>query len=204
MNAVKNSRDAGLIGNYLTKFPQGTFADTARVMLDQFKTERERSEAVALREAELAKTEEAKRRAEAQQLEAKQKSEAAHQSEELKKAQDELSKAREALASAQREKAAAEKAAAAARQMQDEARKQTEVAAKGETKVVELSTPEVHAAHLTTELVRSIQTELKRLRCYKGEVDGQWGKQAQTAYGYYARRAKVIDGSARTQPAHVG
>lgn len=192
-NAVKDSRDAGVIGNYLTKFPQGTFADTARVMLDQFKTERERSEAVAVREAELAKAEEAKRRAEAQQMEAKQKAEAARQSEELKKAQDELSKAREALASAQREKAAAEKAAVAARQMQDEARKQTEVTAKGETKVAALPTPEVQAAHSTTGLVRSIQTELKRLRCYKGEVDGQWGKQAQAAYGKYARLAKVIN-----------
>ena len=161
-------------------------------MLDQFKTERERSEAVALREAELAKTEAAKRRAEAQQLEVKQKAEAARQSEELKKAQDELSKAREALASAQREKAAAETAAATARQMQDEARKQTEVTTKGETKVAALPTPDVQAASSATALVRSIQTELKRLRCYKGEVDGQWGKQAQAAYGNYARRAKVV------------
>jgi uncharacterized caspase-like protein len=192
-NAVKDSRDAGLIGNYLTKFPQGTFADTARVILDQLKTERERSEAVAVREAELAKAEEAKRRAEAHQLEAERKAEAARQSEELKKAQDELSNAREALASAQREKAAAEKAAAAARQMQDEARKQTEVTAKGETEIAALPTREVQAPHLTKALVRSIQTELKRLRCYRGELDGEWGKQAQAAYGNYARRAKVIN-----------
>lgn len=192
-NAVKDSRDAGLIGSYLTRYPQGAFGDTARVLLDQLKIEKERSEALAAREADLAKAEDARRQAEAQRLEAEQKAETARRSEELKKAQDELNRAREALASAQRDRAAAEQAASAARRMQEEARKQTDATAHAETKVAALPKPDGQSASSNAALVRNIQTELKRLQCFNGEVNGQWGRPTQSAYEKYARLAKAAN-----------
>jgi hypothetical protein len=41
------------------------------------------------------------------------------------------------------------------------------------------------------KLVRALQTELKRVGCDPGEVDGVWGDQAKVALGEFARVAKV-------------
>jgi hypothetical protein len=61
-------------------------------------------------------------------------------------------------------------------------------------KVAALSVPEVkppQAAPDPQVLARSLQTELKRVGCDPGPVDGKWGGQAKEALGEFARRAKM-------------
>lgn len=49
-----------------------------------------------------------------------------------------------------------------------------------------------------TELARSIQTELRRLGCYRQEIDGDWGKGSQRALGDYYRNTSQA--STGTEP----
>lgn len=49
-----------------------------------------------------------------------------------------------------------------------------------------------------TDLARSIQTELRRLGCYRQDVDGDWGKGSQRALSDYYRNTK--QSSATTDP----
>jgi hypothetical protein len=51
--------------------------------------------------------------------------------------------------------------------------------------------PEAAAAKDPRALARALQTELKRVGCDPGPVDGQWGRQAEEALSEFARRTKT-------------
>jgi hypothetical protein len=58
--------------------------------------------------------------------------------------------------------------------------------------VAALPTPQVKQAPRDPEvLTRALQTELKRVGCDPGEIDGIWGDQAREALGNFARSAKL-------------
>jgi hypothetical protein len=47
---------------------------------------------------------------------------------------------------------------------------------------------EEHTEEPTPEMLRAVQTELSRLGCYSGSVDGDWGRRSQAALDEFARR----------------
>ncbi len=66
--------------------------------------------------------------------------------------------------------------------------------AKEPAKVAALPAPEVKPQPAPPEpqvLARALQTELKRVGCDPGTVDGRWGGKAREALGEFARYAKV-------------
>ena len=46
------------------------------------------------------------------------------------------------------------------------------------------------------QLVRSVQAELKRVGCYSGPVNGNWGAQTKASFKHYIQHAKLPDGTA--------
>ncbi len=70
----------------------------------------------------------------------------------------------------------------------DEGARQTVVSGL-ETLIVGTSANET-SEEKETDLARGIQTELRRLGCYRQEVDGDWGKGSQRALGDYYRNTK--------------
>jgi hypothetical protein len=50
-------------------------------------------------------------------------------------------------------------------------------------------------------LARALQTELKRVGCDPGSIDGQWGRKAEEALGEFARRSKISLSSEASQEA---
>ena len=130
-NAVKDSRDPAIIATYLDRFPDGTFAALARVLIDRFRQEAQQKAALVAREAELAAAEAAKQAAEAKQADAARKANEAKQVEELQRARQELRKAedearlaREAARAADEQRLAAVKAAAEAAKASEKARRE--------------------------------------------------------------------------------
>ena len=132
--SVKDTTDSALLQTYLDRFPDGTFAATARLIIDKLKRELEENATANSREAELRRAEEARRAAEAAKIESESKEARAKHAAELRKAQEEARKAREALAKAENEREAARKAAEAARAAATTAKSERETAAaKGST-----------------------------------------------------------------------
>jgi hypothetical protein len=58
-------------------------------------------------------------------------------------------------------------------------------------KVAALPVPDVERQQDPQALARALQTELKRVGCYPGAVDGVWGGQSKEALGKFARHAKM-------------
>ena len=56
---------------------------------------------------------------------------------------------------------------------------------------VQAAPPAATDTETRTQLVRAVQTELKRIGCDPGNIDGQWGERAKEALRQYARAAKV-------------
>ncbi len=127
--SVKDSTDAALLQTYLDRFPNGTFAATARLIIEKLTREAEENAAATAREVELRRAEEARRAAEAGKLESERKEAQAKHAAELRKAQEEARKAREALAKAESEREAARKAAEVARAAANAAKSEREAAA---------------------------------------------------------------------------
>jgi hypothetical protein len=137
-NGVKDTRSSEMLQTYLDRFPTGTFAGLARVMIEHMRTEQAARAALVQREQELIRAEQAKKAAEAIQAEEQRKSEDS-------KRADELAKARDALAAAERERELAVAAAEEARKAADSAKAELEAATKAATepssKVASLSPP---------------------------------------------------------------
>jgi uncharacterized caspase-like protein len=131
--SIKDTTDPDVLKTYLERFPNGTFAPTARVIIDKLKKEAEENAAAVSREAELLRAEEARKAAQAAKLEAERKAAMARQADELRKAQDDARKAREALAKAGAEREAARKAAEDARAAANVAKSDRESASTGKT-----------------------------------------------------------------------
>jgi uncharacterized caspase-like protein len=71
--------------------------------------------------------------------------------------------------------------------------KETQEKPKEPARVAALPTPEVKAPPMTDPevLARALQTELKRVGCDPGKIDGKWGGKAKEALTEFARHAKV-------------
>jgi uncharacterized caspase-like protein len=127
--SVKESTDTALLQTYLDRFPNGTFAATARLIIEKLTREAQENAAASAREAELRRAEEARRAAEAAKIESERKEAQAKHAAELRKAQEEARKARDALAKAEGEREAARKAAEEARAAASAAKSERETAA---------------------------------------------------------------------------
>jgi uncharacterized caspase-like protein len=129
-STVKDSTDPAVIQTYLDRFPQGTFAALAQILIANLKREADRKAAAAEHEAQLREAEAAKQRA----LEAKnasdRKAAEATQSGELRKAQDEAKQARLQLEAAEAARVKAEKAMLEAKKAADTAKAEREAAVK--------------------------------------------------------------------------
>ena len=127
--SVKDAADPALLQTYLDRFPNGTFAATALVIIEKLKREAEGNAAATAREAELHKADEARKAAEMAKSESERKEAQAKQAVELRLAREEAKKAREALAKAEIEREAARKAAEEARAAANVAKSERENAA---------------------------------------------------------------------------
>jgi Caspase domain len=128
-NAVKDSKDPEVLGTYLERFPEGTFAALARVLSDRFERESAARKALAAREEELKRAEEAKAAAEAKRIEEERKLNERRRQDELAKARIESQAAREAARISEEEKQALLKAAEETRKKTAAAQAAQEVAA---------------------------------------------------------------------------
>lgn len=185
-NAIKDSKSSDLLQAYLNRFPKGTFAELARVLMQQAEKESTAQKEVARRDDDLRRAEDAKLAAERQQREADRKAAESKLAADLKKAQEEANRTREALAAAEKEREAALKAAETARKQQEDARKSA--------KIVVASLPSATAASEQADepaLIRSIQKELRRVGCDPGKEDGMWGSDVRSAIDKFNRYAKA-------------
>jgi class 3 adenylate cyclase len=281
-NAVKDSKSPIILSTYLDRFPTGTFAGLARVMVEQQKDVEGARTNLAAREEDARKAEEAKKAAEAMRSkadEAKRLEELNAAREEARRAQEEVRKkeadrlaalevaeaarksaqdaeaklaaeteaklaaetARASLAAREEELRRAEEAKRAAeadelrkveeaKRLQElqvareEARKAQEEVKKNEAdrlaalKAAEDAPKEAQGAQAkpavesdktaalgtaaesnvpdvaSTEpeaLIRVVQTELKRVGCYSGSIDGQWGSRSREALADFAGFTKL-------------
>jgi Caspase domain len=180
-NAVKDGKSKELLQTYLDRFPIGTFAGLARVLVDQLIKEEAARASFARQEEEAKHAQDAKDAVDRARVE------------ELAAARDELRKAQAALKAAVVERETA-------RTMAEEARKVAEaekasmakataeapkVASSGETRLSQ--DPVIDHAMLA----RSIQMELKRVGCEPGVIDGKWGTDARDALRRFIRFAKI-------------
>ena len=127
---VKDSTDPAVIQTYVDRFPQGTFAALAQILIGNLKREAERKAAAAEREAELRKAEETKRAAVEAKASSDRKAAEATQAGELRKAQEEAKQARLQLESAEAARLKAEKAMLEAKKAAEAAKAEREAAAK--------------------------------------------------------------------------
>jgi uncharacterized caspase-like protein len=181
---------------FLSHYPQGYYSDLAKGQLNKIAAEEARAAAaekvrlaeqemtrLAAERAEKAEQERAVSAAKAAE-EARVAAEKAKQAEQDKAAAAEQARveAERAAAKAAAEKSAAEKAVAenAARQTIDNKKTEAVVAALPNVEERDPGTP---------DLARALQTELRRVGCNAGDVDGNWTKASQKALDLFNKNA---------------
>ena len=184
---TKDSTSVAALELFMVAYQNTYYAGLARLRIDSLREEEASRVGLAKREAELRKAEEAKRLAEAKQAEEQKRLEETKRSEELTKAREEARRAQEALRAAEAERLAALKAA-------DEARKRAEAATSSVKMANAPQSTEPPSSHQpvtdTKALARSLQTELKRVGCDPGQVDGNWTPKVKAALRDFARITK--------------
>jgi uncharacterized caspase-like protein len=198
---VSPSRNPALFESFLDQFPNGRFAETARLMADLLKKEQQQAAEAERRQSDAAQASVDKNAAMAQELEANRKAEAAKRDADYKLALDEAQKAREAMADAERRRAEAETAAEVARKAAQA------TVAEREQKLTKTPEPPITVAALPeakksaqrsvgsdepNPMTQSMQKELKRVGCYSGEVDGKWGEGTRDAIQEFADESKMV------------
>jgi uncharacterized caspase-like protein len=189
-NAVKDSKAPEQLQAYIDRFPKGTFAGLARVLIDQAERENTTSREVSRREDELKRIEGARWSVEQQKRDAERKAAEAKHSAELDKARDEVKKAQAALQAAEKERETALKAAQSARLAQEDAKKAAEILVASLPKSQQPD-PSSNSQTDNTALIRGIQKELSRVGCDPGEADGKWGPTVKGALEKFSRFAKA-------------
>ena len=127
---VKDSTDPAVIQTYLDRFPQGTFAALAQVLVGNLKREAERKAAVIEHETDLRKAELAKRAAAEAKAASDRRAAEATQTSDLRKAQEEAKQARLQLEAAEAARLKAEKAMLEAKKAAEAAKAEREAAVK--------------------------------------------------------------------------
>jgi uncharacterized caspase-like protein len=198
---VSPSRNPALFESFLDQFPNGRFAETARIMADLLKKEQQQAAEAERRQSDAAQASVDKNTAMAQELEANRKAEAAKRDADYKLALEEARKAREAMADAERRRAEAESAAEFARKAAQA------TVAEREQKLTKTPEPPVTVAALPDSkksaersvgsdepnpMTQSVQKELKRVGCYSGEIDGKWGEGTRDAIQEFADQSKMV------------
>ena len=183
-NAAQASGNAGAFRSYLERYPYGSYAGPATLMLDKLRQEEASRIALAAREAELRRAEDEKKKAEY----AKRAEELAAAHEEVRKAQAAVRAEAQRLAALQAAAETAKAAEAARASQQSSSAPPVQVAnlpSAGEPK------PSAGSVADPAALTRSLKTELKRVGCDPGSADGAWGTQAKAALAKFARLTKV-------------
>jgi uncharacterized caspase-like protein len=198
---VSPSRNPALFESFLDQFPNGRFAETARLMADLLKKEQQQAAEAERRQSDAAQASVDKNTAMAQELEANRKAEAAKRDADYKLALEEAQKARAAMADAERRRAEAEAAAEVARKAAQA------TVAEREQKLTKTPEPPITVAALPegkksaersvgsdepNPMTQSMQKELKRVGCYSGEVDGKWGEGTRDAVQEFADESKMV------------
>lgn len=200
--AVKDSGSPLIIQTYLDRFPRGTFVGLAKALIEGLEKDAADREA-AKRDAEAAKAEAARKAAE-ELSEAALKADVGKQSEVLLKSKE------EAIKEAEQKLAAAERAAEEARQAADRAKEEKahielmQRNASGPAMVAGLTEPLDTAEALqpvrpmpaidtsdSAALTRALQSELDRVGCDPGAIDGNWGEKGRNALREFAEEAKL-------------
>ncbi len=168
---------------FLAQYPDGFYANLARLQLAK----------IAAEEARSAATEKARL---AEQERARLATEGAQQAQQTKAAAD--AKAAEAArVAAEKAQQAAQQQAAAAEQKRVAAEKaEPEPAAaershdaKQDAKIAALPDPSALAPPSPVELAKSVQTELRRVGCLAGSVDGEWNKASRRSLELFNKNA---------------
>ena len=113
------------------------------------------------------------------------------QSRKLAEAVEDARKARDALAAAERDKAAAEAEAAAARQQAEAATQTREEVARVAALTPGLPARAQEPDVSPEQLARQLQTELKRVGCYTGDIDGDFGSGSRRAIGNFTQSTGI-------------
>ena len=213
-NAVKDAKSAALLQTYLERYPSGNFAGLAKVLVEQFERESGAARLAAEREVqariadaataaasaaskradELRKIEEARRLQSITQAQAESRAEAERALAAQRLAEADSLAATKAAQDARREAAAAraeQQRLAMVAAEAEAARKAIVVAALPQGTSVPGDAKPADAPPDPAVLARALQTELKRVGCDPGAVDGVWGSQAKGALGEFARVAKM-------------
>jgi hypothetical protein len=166
--SVKDKRDPAVLAAYLERYPKGEFASTVRALIVQYEQQ--------LRAERTSTT------LEMNPQEDKNRDELAASAEQLRKALEEIRIARAAAQTAEEQRAAAIRAA-------EEARSRAKLAslpsAGDETRYPE----NIPDDRIT--LARALQTELNRVGCDTGPIDGHWGTKASEALREFSRVTKL-------------
>jgi hypothetical protein len=183
-NAVKDSKSPSVLQSYLDRFPTGTFAGLARVLIEQLSKED------ALRASLDRQAEEAKRAQEAKEAVDRARVE------ELAAAREEARKAQAALKAAELERESTQRAAEDARKAAETARASSANVAAEPAKIVNLpqgTEPKFSQESVSdpAKLTRALQAELKRVGCDVGELNGRWGTKVKEALREFSQAAKV-------------
>ncbi len=169
---------------YLQRFPQGTFAGLARLEVARL-TEAEARDAEQRKQAAEERREQAAERrrqdAERQRLAEEARRKAVADAQRIKRERDDLMARLKAVETRERELA---RAAPDTKPERPEQEKSTKIAAL-ET---EAPAPE-RKAQDPYVLTVAVQSELKRVGCYRGKIDGKWGKGSRGALARYTSLA---------------
>ena len=218
-NAVKDAKSSDLLKTYLERYPTGNFAGLAKVLIGQLDKEQNATRLAAERDTQAQLAEAVRIAAEAKHTEELRKADALRQAEEAYRtealqrahaeARAEAQRAQEAMRKAEADRLAALKAAEGARREADIARAEQQrlamLAAKAE--VAKQDAPSVAVSPLVPQgpadskpvedapeqakLARALQTELRRVGCNPGAIDGVWGEKGKGALREFARASKI-------------
>jgi uncharacterized caspase-like protein len=192
-NSVKEGRDADLLQGYLERFPNGVFVPLAKKFLERHqeaaRLAAQTRAAQEEQEAALARAEELKRKVEAAEEEKREREAQAAAAADMatrKRAEDEARRAQEAARLAE-EKRKTEL------ELAEKERTRLEALKANEKKVAEQPEPQQPPtpAPDRTLLVRTVQTELQRVGCYSGSIDGDWGGRSKSALQDFARSTNL-------------
>jgi uncharacterized caspase-like protein len=164
---------------FLARYPDGFYADLAKIQLGK----------IAAEEARVAATEKARL---AEQERARLANEGAQKAQQLKAAEADAKAAEQARIAAEQAKQAAKQQAAEAerKRMAKEAPADKAAAAAeqaGAEKGVDLAA--LNAAPPQADLIKSVQTELRRVGCLGGEASGEWNVGSQRSMALFNRHA---------------
>jgi uncharacterized caspase-like protein len=173
---VKDSADPAVIQTYLDRFPQGTFAALAQILIGNLKREADRKAAAIEREADLRKAEEAKKAATEAKAASDRRAAEATQASELRKAQEEAKQARLQLEAAEAARLKAEKAMLEAKKAADAAKAEREATAKEQPAAAKPATRQ-------TNTVRPDPTKYSMQVWGSGTIPTGAPRTSQTPYG---------------------